>query len=172
MNIQGVRIRPIDTLLFRDARPFGNEEGALTARSLSVPMPGTIAGFLRTLIGNLTGEDWEALSERGEHSDGVVHGPLLLRSTVRTESDIQEEFILPAPADAVVYEKEGAARVMRLRPFPLTGEAGCDLPCRNFGLHPMQVSEYVKPVPVIASGVQRTCFAGCVTRWQISAPHG
>lgn len=145
MNEQIVRIRPIDTLLFRDARPFGNEEGALTARSLPVPMPGTIAGFLRTLIGNLVNQDWDALDEAGEHSDGIVRGPLLLRAECQEDGSWQEAFVLPAPADALVYEQGEQVRVVRLRPFPLNDGAGCDLPGRAFGLQPLQVSVDVKP---------------------------
>lgn len=118
-----VRICPIDTMLFRDGRPFGVELGAQTAYSLPMPTPSTIAGFLRTLIGNLKQKNWDEPTER--YSEESVRGPLMMRN---------DEFMLPAPADAVVFE---GGRVVALRPYDLPEGCGCNLPGYDCGLKPL-----------------------------------
>jgi CRISPR-associated protein Cmr3 len=118
-----VQIEAVDSLLFRDARPFSNELGALTARSLTTPMPGTIAGFIRTFIGNQLGWDWE--QEWRKAQDIRVHAPLLL---CQYGFSGESEFILPAPADALIYKKSDCRQITALRPFRTPEGLGCDLP--------------------------------------------
>lgn len=134
MSQKIVKIRGIDSLLFRDGRPFGNEHGALAARSLPLPMPGTVAGFLRTHLGNKAGWSWEHDGSNKALAT-PVYGPLLKRN---------EEFVFPAPADAVVYKAEGSdsPKVMCLRPIPLNPDEGCNMPDR---LQPLSVTKDVKP---------------------------
>ena len=119
-----VQIEAIDSLLFRDARPFSNELGALTARSLPLPLPSTIAGFIRTFVGNQLNWDW---GREWHKAQGIrVHAPLLQRQHGFSG---ESEFILPAPADALVYTKDGCRQqITALRPFRLPEGAGCDLP--------------------------------------------
>lgn len=133
MSWKTVRIRALDSLLFRDGRPFAAEPGALTARSLPIPPPNTIAGFLRTLIGERKGLDWEYIARERIYSEPVVHGPLPM---------LDEEFVLPAPADALVLpgEAEDAPpRVIRLSPEldSLQKGEGCDLPEYHYGMRPL-----------------------------------
>lgn len=131
LNIQGR-----DPLLFRDGRPFGTELGALNARSLPLPMPGTLAGFLRTRYGNRAGWSWDAATANRARSIRIA-GPLLCRIC---EKAVERTVVLPAPADAVVIGADPMA-VMPLRPEP-GAEARCNLPG---GLRPLRVSEDVKP---------------------------
>lgn len=129
-----VRICPIDSVLFRDGRPFGVELGAQAAFSLPIPTPGTLAGFLRTLVGNLKGTDWEAV--RNGYSEERVKGPLM---------QLDEAFVLPAPADAVVF-KDG--KVCLLRPYDLPQGHGCNLPYYDCQLKPLMLTcddERAKP---------------------------
>ncbi|MFN7017179.1 MAG: type III-B CRISPR module-associated Cmr3 family protein, partial [Fimbriimonadales bacterium] len=131
MSWQTVRIRALDSLLFRDGRPFAAEPGALTARSLPIPMPNTIAGFLRTLIGERKGLNWEEIARKGVSWEPAVRGPLPM---------LDEEFVLPAPADALVLpgEAEGdPPRVLQLTPESLRDGEGCDLPEYDHGLRPL-----------------------------------
>ncbi|MFN7019290.1 MAG: type III-B CRISPR module-associated Cmr3 family protein [Fimbriimonadales bacterium] len=131
MSWQTVRIRALDSLLFRDGRPFAAEPGALTARSLPIPMPNTIAGFLRTLIGERKGLNWEEIAREGVSWEPAVRGPLPM---------LDEEFVLPAPADALVLpgEAEGdPPRVLQLTPESLRDGEGCDLPEYDHGLRPL-----------------------------------
>ncbi len=51
----GLRLRPVDTLFFRDARPFGP---AGHARS-GLPTPQTLAGAIRTWLLERCGVDWD-----------------------------------------------------------------------------------------------------------------
>ena len=129
-----VVIRGIDPLLFRDGRPFSNVEGALAAQTLPVPLPGTIAGFLRTRIGEA--EKWDWKSDGPERARRIaVRGPILRRNSVP---------LFSAPADAVVHgDDDGKTlKVMALRPVALPEESGCDLP--HPGLLPLQVAESAK----------------------------
>jgi len=135
-----VRIRALDSLLFRDGRPFANEPGALTARSLPIPPPNTVAGFLRSLIGNLKGVDWAEIDAKRIFSEPEVRGPLPMRG---------DEFVLPAPADALVLpaQSEGAPpRVLPLLPELTLGDGeGCDLPDYYYGLRPLPPPSAEKP---------------------------
>lgn len=136
MSEKIVGITGIDSLLFRDGRPFGNEPGALTARSLPIPMPGTVAGFLRTHLGNRASWDWNGDGPQKAMKTAVT-GPLLMRNG---------EYVFAAPADAVVYKPEGSPdpKVMCLRPQALSTGKGCNIPD---GLQPLAVTEDVKPEP-------------------------
>ncbi|GIV09204.1 MAG: CRISPR-associated protein Cmr3 [Fimbriimonadales bacterium] len=133
MSWKTVRIRALDSLLFRDGRPFAAEPGALTARSLPIPPPNTIAGFLRSLIGERKGVDWIDIAKNRIYSEPVVHGPLPM---------LGEEFVLPAPADALVLpgsSEHDPPRVLRLAPDadPLREGEGCDIPKYHYGMRPL-----------------------------------
>ncbi len=128
-----VRICPIDSVLFRDGRPFGVELGAQAAFSLPVPPPGALAGFLRTLIGNLKGTDWDAV--RNGYSEERVKGPLM---------QLDEQFVLPAPADALVFQ---GGKVCAMRPHTLSDGYGCNLPNHDCKLKPLMLTEDVREKP-------------------------
>jgi CRISPR-associated protein Cmr3 len=69
-------IHPRDPLLFRDGRPFSADPGA-EARSLPFPLPSTVCGAVRTMVGNANGWDWAA-NGPGLALKVGVKGPLLL----------------------------------------------------------------------------------------------
>lgn len=140
------RIIGRDPLLFGDGRPFANELGALSARTLRLPQPGTLAGFLRTQLGNRLGWAWNADGPARAKAIEVA-GPLLVRA---------ERVLFPAPADAIVYEREGGDVVMALRPSLLPCGAGCNLPD---GLRPLRVTEDIKPKPDYVYWPAETIFA-------------
>jgi len=129
-----LEIQAIAPLLWRDGRPFAAAEGSeTTARSLSLPLPSTVAGFVRTQVGKgrgLSFDDPQAL----QNLHGLqVCAPLLVRGG---------QFVLPAPRDAVIYKKDEKPQVMRLLPKALEAGHGCDLPK---GLLPLEVTEDIKP---------------------------
>ena len=136
-------IRGSDTLLFRDGRPFSNEAGAQSAMTLSLPLPSTVAGMLRTRLGNAQGWKWTEAARQEEAQRIVVHGPLLV---------CNDTPVFPAPADALIYDKEGKNKttgeetltttVMCLRPG-LDAGTGCDLP--DAALLPLRVTDDAKP---------------------------
>jgi len=129
-----VRIIGRDPLLFRDGRPFANELGALSGRTLRLPQPGTLAGFLRTQLGNLHGWVWDV--NGAARARGIsVAGPLLSQG---------ERVLFPAPADAVVYARENADSITALRPIAPPSGAGCNF---RHGLLPLHVTEDIKPDP-------------------------
>ncbi|HEU0113807.1 MAG TPA: type III-B CRISPR module-associated Cmr3 family protein, partial [Thermomicrobiales bacterium] len=92
-----VELRPRDPILVRDARPFAADPGA-RATTLEWPLPTTVAGALRTHIGNALAFDWNA----GGPDDArriAVRGPFLLW---RNDAG-RAEVYFPAPRDAVPY---------------------------------------------------------------------
>jgi CRISPR-associated protein Cmr3 len=121
-----VQIEGVDPLLFRDARPFSNELGALTARSLPLPLPSTIAGFIRTFVGNQLGWDWGQEWQKAQ--DIKVHAPLLVH---RHGFEGDAEFVFPAPADALIYTKDDHRQITALRPFRPPTEQDATYPTRS-----------------------------------------
>ena len=125
------RVRGLDPLLFRDGKPFSAEKSGLSASSMLLPMPGTLAGCVRTRVGNLSGRDW---SRPGKGAVSVA-GPLLTYN-----ADVQ----FSVPADALIYQDDNHNRhVICLRPAAIGAGEGCDLPGRN--LVPLEITEDVKP---------------------------
>ena len=101
-------IRPRDPLVVRDGRP---NDGRSESSTLPFPLPGTIAGGLRTRLG-WDDERGFVLSDRLADLLRVsMRGPLL-----STDGD-SPEWLVPAPADAVVGK--GADGVLRLRSLAL-----------------------------------------------------
>jgi CRISPR-associated protein Cmr3 len=136
MSEQLLRIRGLDTLLFRDGRPFSNEPGAFIARTLRAPLPGTVAGFLRTRIGKRKGWNWDD-NGPGDALKITVDGPILL---------FNGQPVFHAPADALIYKDENdqdKEKVMYLRP-KTDADGGTNIPD---GMLPMEVTEDVKPEP-------------------------
>jgi CRISPR-associated protein Cmr3 len=87
-----LKIRGIDPLLFRDGRPFTADEGGLTARSLPLPFPTTIAAFVRSQIGRRAGWDWSDINVLRRAHTIPVDAPLLQANGA---------ILLPAPIDAM-----------------------------------------------------------------------
>ncbi len=141
-----LRILGIDPLLFRDGRAFTQEEGAQSARTLPMPLPSSIAGALRTHLGETLGWDWKA-DGPDMAMQTACHGPLLLRCG---------KPVYPSPADAVVMagDENGMASVMALRPF--SKPQGVNLPD---GLLPLQVTRDGKPAAGYTLWQQEDLFA-------------
>lgn len=133
MNTQWLSIRGLDPLLLRDGRPFSTDEGGNAARTLALPLPSTLAGFVRTREGNARGVAWTA--EDASHAEQIaVHGPLLCRGG---------EVFVPTPRDALIFEDNGRFRALPLGPMMEMDEnCGCDLPA---GLFPLRITRDVKP---------------------------
>ncbi len=121
MKAQRIAFHGLDPLLFGDGRPFAVGGGAGQASTLDMPFPSTVAGALRTLVGNLghlpfTPENAVKLKAM------AVRGPLMMRG---------DEILYRAPADAALRQLEGAPDkewgIYRIRPT-CSGEGGSDLP--------------------------------------------
>jgi CRISPR-associated protein Cmr3 len=132
-----IRIRGVDPLLFRDGRPFTAEAGGLTARSLPLPFPTTIAAFIRSQVGAANDWDWSSHDDCRKAHDISVSGPLLLR---KEGLEGKWQCVLPAPKDALLSpQDEESATVTPLRPCQDQDMAGggCDLPDDPVGLLPL-----------------------------------
>ncbi|AFL76315.1 type III-B CRISPR module-associated Cmr3 family protein [Thiocystis violascens] len=67
-SIQHWRFDPLDTWFFREARGF-DTSGSNALSSLFPPPARTVAGALRTLIGEQQGVDWARFADAGEYAD-------------------------------------------------------------------------------------------------------
>lgn len=128
-------IHALTPLLWRDGRPFAAAEGTETgARSLPLPLPSTVAGFVRTQVGKRQGVRFKDDHEALKNLHGLqVCSPLLVRG---------DQFVLPAPRDAVVYKKDGQPQVMRLKPLNSDFDGDCNIP---EGIRSLEVTEDLKP---------------------------
>ncbi len=115
-------------LLFRDGKPFSAAGGTETAaRSLSVPLPSTLAGFIRTQIGIGSSWKWDEHNLKEAHTIPVAG--LLTRDC---------KIVLPAPRDAVIVKDDGKIRITKLKPLAKLENAGTDAP---EGIMPLDVPD-------------------------------
>lgn len=148
-------LRPRDPLVLRDARPFAADPGA-RAFSLDWPLPGTLAGALRSRAGADLAIDWNNALAREPLSEIEVQGALAVACRAGEERWMP---FLPAPQDAVPYTPDGGTpTLMCLRPDNLAddeGVTGTAISDRNgvgerlsallANLAPVRVTEEVKP---------------------------
>lgn len=110
-------IGPRDPILLRDARSFDPQPGA-RAFTLPWPLPRTVAGAMRTYIGNHATPQPFQWPEDGERALGIaVHGPLLAG---RESSDAEWTLYVAAPRDFVALKPAGEgepATFMSLEPW-------------------------------------------------------
>ena len=150
-------LRPRDPILLRDGRPFSAEPGA-RARTLPWPLPHTLAGALRTHVGNAQGFDWGG--DGPEKARGLhLRGPLLATQDIGGVWQI----LIPAPRDGVFFrdpdEKDpqkkavlgqthtnGKPGVICLRPLPEL-PSGAGTLALSEGLCPLEVTDDRKPEP-------------------------
>lgn len=117
-------------LLLRDGRPFAGGGEETRAQSLPAPLPHTLAGFLRTQLGNARpGWQWQSLKGL---SDDQLHARLqeLHATPIRSVLVRDDAFMFPAPLNAVV---DKAGKVYRSSPHDLKDGEGTNLP----GLRPL-----------------------------------
>ena len=112
--------------IFRDGRPFADESDESRATGLLVPAPSTVAGFIRTVVGQHSGWDWNDRDVVSRAQALPLRGYVFVRSGI----DRTDQPILPAPSNAVVYREtpDSDVEVMRLRPLTLGEGEGSDLP--------------------------------------------
>jgi len=110
---QLLTLQPRDPLIARDGRPFGDNSGS-RMRSLDWPLPPTVAGSLRTLLGCALGGNFDAqLIQRLKNL--ACHGPLPMSDAT---------LLLPAAHDALVGQ---SGDCVTLRPEEIRS-GGLDLP--------------------------------------------
>ena len=61
-----IKIEPLDTLIFRDGKPFGNNEGDNWANSFTFPNPTTIYGVLRAIYFAQNPNDLEKVNKESD----------------------------------------------------------------------------------------------------------
>lgn len=123
-----LELHPLAPLLLRDGRPFGSGGEETRAQSLPVPLPHTLAGFVRTQLGGRQGWNWR--------DDAALHRHLQELHGVPVYAALQrdEMFMFPTPLNAVV-DKSG--RIYRSLPREVVN-GSTDAPD---GLLPLQFDE-------------------------------
>ncbi len=153
-----IELEPRDPLIFRDARPFSADPGAL-AQSLPFPLPSTIAGAVRTHL-IASAPDFRGWSGTGEPARALnirIQGPILAKRA--TDPERSHTAFYPAPHDALIVETDDATsqaprlNIAALRPLetPPTG-SGTNIPT---GLVPLAVTDERKPFTEYAFWSQR-----------------
>jgi CRISPR-associated protein Cmr3 len=143
-------IEPHDPLIFRDGRPFGPTPGA-DARSLQFPFPSTIAGAVRTHAGsdsdgvfqlnqkNYAESERETIHKRlSQLTQLSIRGPLLIQLPKKGRDITLNDWMVPAPKDAVIQlveakklsadqKEDEYGQVKQLVPLAFLPEAHYDL---------------------------------------------
>jgi CRISPR-associated protein Cmr3 len=110
-------IEPHDPLIVRDGRPFGPDPGA-RASSLPFPFPSTTAGGVRTRAalddnGFFKFTDDQNQPEVQKQLNRLkqlpVRGPLLVQLTVDGRDIASDQWLVPAPRDALLFPTGPAA---------------------------------------------------------------
>lgn len=143
------KISSDDLIILRDGRPFG-EAGIYGGTSLSWPYPQTIAGMCRSAVGFNTSPDF--------FKDKVNNIPKILKvgiaNIIPLLSSVQDEYLLPTPADLVFFDQEGR-KVHALSYNSLQDGEGTDICCHHW-LYPTLETDYK---PVSKPGFIRMNFA-------------
>jgi len=115
-------IEPQDPLIVRDGRPFRATPGA-RARSLPFPFPSTTAGGVRTRAGKDDNGRFDTTLVA--QVQNLLHrGPFL----VELNGDDVADLLLPAPADALLFDTDAGVERKALQPVRPPTDAVTDLP--------------------------------------------
>lgn len=117
-------IEPHDPLIVRDGRPFGPNPSA-RAVSLAFPFPSTTTGGVRTRGGLKTDGTFD-VTQINHVKQIKVRGPLLVQ--LAQSDDKIKQWLVPAPADALLLEEELPRKDFALckRLVPLKVYAGAE----------------------------------------------
>jgi CRISPR-associated protein Cmr3 len=133
-------ITPHDPIIARDGRPFGIGQG-IRMKSLNWPYPSVLAGSLRTLLGKLSGDNFEQEGTAEALKKITVAGPFPL---------LNEQIFLPAPKDILIREDGTKREAFSIR--PMKPEPGCDCDLPECGLLPSmlpkRIDEEFKPANI------------------------
>ena len=113
-------IEPHDPLIVRDGKPFGPNPGA-RASSLAFPFPSTTTGGLRTRAGLNTDGVFD-IKKTSDVKKINVHGPLLVQLKSDTRDNQIEDWLVPAPLDALLLDDEEKKRTICKQLVPLQTE--------------------------------------------------
>lgn len=115
-------IEPHDPLIVRDSRPFDTTPG-VRASSQTFPPPSVTAGGIRTRAGD--GQPWDPQRVTAVRTI-TLRGPLLVQLDA---NGAPQHILVPAPADAVVFQTEtpGTGDIQPLTPHDLPAGAQTDL---------------------------------------------
>lgn len=113
------RITPLDPLVVRDGRP---NQGRSESATLPFPLPGTVAGVVRTRMGS----DDRGVFDRAQSLDELrlveIRGPLLERAS--DDASAEDTLLVAAPRDALILGADGSRELRALHPLEAHSLAG------------------------------------------------
>ena len=137
-------IEPHDPLIVRDGKPFGPNPGA-RASSLAFPFPSTTTGGVRTRAGLKAGV-FDANSITIEKVKKIkVKGPLLVQLQPDINTGGIEEWLVPAPLDALLLDDENTKETVRKQLVPLKREEEMYTDLKELSLVGLQKHDPRKP---------------------------
>ncbi|MGH8458432.1 MAG: type III-B CRISPR module-associated Cmr3 family protein, partial [Nevskiales bacterium] len=89
MTVTTLRFTALDTLFFRESRPFDAIGGSELA-SLFPPPPRTVAGAIRTAIGESLGADWKAFKKAFDNRAEYMIGGVNLHQRIGFGDDLEQ----------------------------------------------------------------------------------
>lgn len=135
-------IQPLDPLVARDGRPFGADSGN-RMYLLPFPLPSTVAGSLRTMVGKTILNGDFNTENVGKLKALKLRGPLLRRELGGTH-----RYYFSKPMDYLPSEELTGGKIkphhVQLVPRELAEQEGTDLP---HGLLPTVANSKGKPAP-------------------------
>ncbi len=114
-------IEPHDPLIVRDGKPFGPDPGA-RASSLAFPFPSSTTGGVRTRAGLKAGVFDASANTIKQVKTIKVKGPLLVQLQPDINAGQIEEWLVPAPLDALLLDDEEKKQTICKQLVPLQTE--------------------------------------------------
>jgi CRISPR-associated protein Cmr3 len=148
----GLIIEPLDTLFFRDGRPFDAEDYGKTM----LPTPQTVAGMIRTWLMKKEGmkpSELHGLRDGSHPKKWIAHiafrGPWLAKVSKDNALEVEDIFV-PIPASIYQIGKEEDSPLVRLNPLnPDISFPGWDSPLPGAPMRPLfigKTKEALQPV--------------------------
>lgn len=122
-------IEPRDPVIFGDGKPFSGVPGGRT-QSMAFPFPSTIAGGVRNNAGSDSATGHFDENQIDDLMQKEVRGPVLVEVDYTSgQPAINENWLLPAPADALLlaHNDQQQAERLWLRPLALPADASTNL---------------------------------------------
>lgn len=120
-----LEIKPLAPLLLRDGRPFSGGSEESRAQSLPMPLPQTLAGFIRTQLGNQQNWNWHDEQELRRYLQDL-HGIPVRSILVR-----DNKFMFPVPQNAVIEKAKKTCQIRKMyraAPQQVEKDEGCNWP--------------------------------------------
>ena len=106
-----IKINPLDTLIFRDGKPFGDVEGDNWANSFSFPNPTTIYGAIRSIYFSQNPEEFKYANKENDPTKNLKINGIFFK--------YDENLVFKKPFDIYLIEKDKKKKKYKGKIFSL-----------------------------------------------------